>query len=164
MNRMLRAAVPPRRAFRTGVHTVLSVAVLYLGKLVELYRQSRNDTLVAQTYSSMVEAYLAAGGLDQAASILEMLVQLEPHNDQHRSKLRWLREQLGDQPAAGFEVDFEKLPVPSPPASLEPPRRAGGPVGIELSGPLSADDEEFLSLEEKSVAGCAGRDAMAGQS
>ena len=65
-----------------------------LAKLVELYRVSRNDMLVAQTYSSMVEAYLADGGLDEAASILEMLVQLEPHNEQHRTKLRWLREQL----------------------------------------------------------------------
>ncbi len=115
-----------------------------LGKLVELYRQSRNDTLVAQTYSLMVEAYLAAGGLDQAASILEMLVQLEPHNDQHRSKLRWLREQQGGQPAGGFEADFDRLPVPPPPVSPQPPRRAGGPAGIELSGPLSADDQEFI--------------------
>ncbi|MGH8078936.1 MAG: hypothetical protein ACREP7_00085, partial [Lysobacter sp.] len=30
MNRMLRAAAPSRRAFRTGGHTVLLVAVLYL--------------------------------------------------------------------------------------------------------------------------------------
>ena len=30
MNRLLRADSPPRRAFRTGGHTVLSVAVLYL--------------------------------------------------------------------------------------------------------------------------------------
>jgi pilus assembly protein FimV len=114
-----------------------------LGKLVELYRQSRNDTLVAQTYSSMVEAYLAAGGLDQAASILEMLVQLEPHNDQHRSKLRWLREQQGGQPS-GFEMDFERAPVPSLPVGFEPPRGRSGPAGLELSGPLSADDEEFI--------------------
>ena len=115
-----------------------------LGKLVELYRQSRNDSLVAQTYSQMVEAYLAAGSLDHAASILEMLVQLEPHNDQHRSKLRWLREQQGDRPAGGFEVDFEQPPAPSLPVSPEPPRRAGQPVGMELSGPLSADDQEFI--------------------
>ena len=101
-----------------------------LGKLVELYRQSRNDTLVAQTYSSMVEAYLAAGGLDQAASILEMLVQLEPHNDQHRSKLRWLREQQGGQPSGGFEMDFERAAGPLAPRELRAParqERAGGP-------------------------------------
>ena len=116
-----------------------------LGKLVELYRQSRNDTLVAQTYSQMVEAYLASGGLDQAASILEMMVQLEPHNDQHRSKLRWLREQQGDRPAGVFEVDFERPQAPAMPVSLEPPRRAGKAAGLELSGPLSADDQEFIS-------------------
>ena len=115
-----------------------------LGKLVELYRQSRNDSLVAQTYSSMVEAYLAAGGLEQAASILEMLMQLEPHNDQHKSKFRWLREQRGDQPSGGFEMDFEKPSAPSLSVALQPPKRAGGPPGIELSGPLSADDEEFI--------------------
>ena len=66
-----------------------------LAKLVELYRLSKNDMLVAQTYGQMVEAYMATGGLEQAASILDMLVQLEPHNEQHRTKLRWLREQKG---------------------------------------------------------------------
>jgi tetratricopeptide (TPR) repeat protein len=111
-----------------------------LAKLVELYRQSRNDMLVAQTYSQMVEAYLAAGGLEQAASILEMLVQLEPSNEQHRSKLRWLREQQGVQPSEGFEVDLEK-PAPPPVAVPAPPAR---PAGIELSGPLTPDDLEFI--------------------
>jgi tetratricopeptide (TPR) repeat protein len=111
-----------------------------LAKLVELYRQSRNDTLVAQTYSQMVEAYLAGGGLDHAASILEMLVQLEPHNEQHRSKLRWLREQQGV--SGGFEVDLDRPPAPPPVAPLL--GRAGKVGGLELSPPLSADDEEFI--------------------
>ncbi|HEX9186711.1 MAG TPA: tetratricopeptide repeat protein, partial [Vicinamibacteria bacterium] len=114
-----------------------------LAKLVELYRQSRNDMLVAQTYSQMVEAHLAGGRLDLAASIVEILVQLEPHNDQHRSKLRWLREQQGGQPPGGFDVDFEKpaaRPVPVAPA---PPAR-GAKAALELSGPLSADDREFV--------------------
>jgi tetratricopeptide (TPR) repeat protein len=111
-----------------------------LSKLVELYRQSRNDTLVAQTYSQMVEAYLAGGGLDQAASILEMLVQLEPHNEQHRTKLRWLREQKGV--SGGFEVDLDR-PAP-PPAAAPPPARPGKAAGLELSPPLSADDKEFI--------------------
>jgi tetratricopeptide (TPR) repeat protein len=113
-----------------------------LAKLVELYRVSRNDTLVAQTYSQMVEAYLASGGLEHAASILEMLVQLEPHNEQHRSKLRWVREQQGEP---GFEVDLDRpLPPPLPPIT-PPPALAARSAGIELSGPLSADDQEFIS-------------------
>jgi tetratricopeptide (TPR) repeat protein len=113
-----------------------------LARLVELYRQSRNETLVAQTYSSMVEAYLAQDGLESAASILEMLVQLEPLNEQHRSKLRWLREQQGE-PAGGFDRDRERSRAPMP-APAAPPPRPPRPAGLELSGPLSADDQEFI--------------------
>ncbi len=112
-----------------------------LAKLVELYRVSRNDALVAQTYSQMVESYLASGGLEPAASILEMLVQLEPHNEQHRSKLRWLREQQGEP--GGFDVDLDRPLAPPLPPIAPPPAPAGKP-GIELSGPLSADDKEFV--------------------
>jgi tetratricopeptide (TPR) repeat protein len=111
-----------------------------LAKLVELYRVARNDALVAQTYSQMVEAYLASGGLEQAASILEMLVQLEPHNEQHRGKLKWLREQQGEP---GLDVDFDRpLAPPLSPVSL--PSAPAEKPGIELSGPLSADDKEFV--------------------
>jgi tetratricopeptide (TPR) repeat protein len=114
-----------------------------LAKLVELYRVSRNDTLVAQTYSLMVEAYLAGGQQDQAASILEMLVQLEPTNDQHRSKLKWLREQ--QESSGGFDVDLAH-PSPSSPApsiAIAPPTAPVRP-GLELSGPLSSEDQEFV--------------------
>jgi tetratricopeptide (TPR) repeat protein len=113
-----------------------------LAKLIDLYRLARNDTMVAQTYSQMVEAYLASGGLSQAASILEMLVQLEPHNEQHRTKLRWLREQQGEP--GGFEVDLDR-PAPPPLPPIPPPSApAERPGGLELSGPLSADDKEFV--------------------
>jgi tetratricopeptide (TPR) repeat protein len=113
-----------------------------LAKLVELYRQSRNDALVAQTYSQMVEAYLAEGALEPAASILDMLVQLEPHNEQHRTKLRWVREQQG---RAGFEVDLQQPAPTASPAALPPPSApAAEPPPVELSGPLSAEDQEFI--------------------
>ena len=116
-----------------------------LAKLVELYRQARNDALVAQTYSLLVEAYLDEGGLDQAASILEMLVQLEPHNEQHRTKLAWLREQ--QEPAAASRCDLQRPPLLRRAGTLARaggPGRAGPPAAIELSGPLSAEDQEFI--------------------
>ena len=123
-----------------------------LAKLVELYRQTKNDMLVAQTYGLMVEAYMASGGYDQAASILEMLVQAEPHNDQHRSKLRWLKEQRGGAgpggaavPAGGFDVDLTQPPQKPVPIAAAPPAAAPRPAAVELSGPLSPDDEEFIS-------------------
>jgi tetratricopeptide (TPR) repeat protein len=103
--------------------------------------------LVAQTYGQMVEAYMATGGLEQAASILDMLVQLEPHNEQHRTKLKWLREQKGVPGGGSFEVDLSS-PAPKssgPPLAFAAPAKPARPAGIELSGPLSADDQEFIS-------------------
>jgi len=117
-----------------------------LAKLVELYRLSKNDMLVAQTYGQMVEAYMATGGHEQAASCLEQLVQLEPHNEQHRSKLRWLREQKGVV-GGGFEVDLSEQSsrTAGPTFAAEPPTKPRRPAGLELSGPLSPDDQEFIS-------------------
>ncbi|HEY7923777.1 MAG TPA: tetratricopeptide repeat protein [Vicinamibacteria bacterium] len=114
-----------------------------LAKLVELYRAMKNDMLVAQTYGQMVEAYMATGGHDQAASILEILVQLDPHNDQHRTKLRWLKEQGGGA-SAGFEVDLSQPAPKAVPVAGGPPAPAPR-AALELSGPLSTDDQEFIS-------------------
>ena len=116
-----------------------------LAKLVELYRAMKNDMLVAQTYGQMVEAYMATGGHDQAASILEMLVQLDPHNEQHRTKLRWLKEQGGGAaPGSGFEVDLSQ-PAPKAVAVAGGPPAPAPRAALELSGPLSTDDQEFIS-------------------
>ena len=139
-----------------------------LSKLVEIYRVSRKDALVAQTYSQIVEAYIQQGAMDQAASVLEILVGLEPHNEQHRSKLQFVRAKAGGRaaptpvpatppPAAdgSLEEDFtlaapEDLPVldapGAPPAAPSPARPAAAPrAAIELSGPLGEDDKEFIS-------------------
>ncbi len=117
-----------------------------LSKLVELYRQAQNDALVAQTYSQLVEAYLAGKDWEQASAILETLVQIEPHNEQHKSKLKWLREQ------SAFEVDLTRpqappavAPAPAPPSTargLELKRKLSS--GLELSGPLTPEDQEFI--------------------
>jgi len=124
-----------------------STHVATLAKLVELYRLTKNDALVAQTYQQMVDAYISAGDMEQAASVVELLVQLEPSNEQHRSKLKWLREQ--QNAPAGFEVDLEApasaatpRAAPAPPMAISPAR---SPAAIELSGPLSGDDQEFVS-------------------
>jgi len=114
-----------------------------LGKLVELYRQSRNEAMVIQTYSQMVEAYLRAEEMGQAASVLELLVQLEPHNEQHRSKLDWIRKQ-GVEPAPLPAGVHEAPPDATPPGGT--PAVEGEPAegAIELSGPLSPEDQEFV--------------------
>jgi len=135
-----------------------------LAKLVEVYRQLRKDMLVTQTYGQMVEAYINQGQMDQAASILDILVGLEPHNDQHRSKLEWVRSQKkggAPRPAAaptpaapsaiGVEEDFElaapeEMPALSFEPIAEPAGRRGAPSRqtIELSPPFSEEDKEFI--------------------
>ncbi len=119
-----------------------------LSKLVELYRQAHNDSLLAQTYSQMVEAHLARKEWEPAASILDLLVQLEPHNEQHRSKLRWLREQQ----ESVFELDLAQPPSmaaapaqPARPITAQALRPAAGAQAVELSGPLSPEEQEFVS-------------------
>ncbi|HXY38063.1 MAG TPA: tetratricopeptide repeat protein, partial [Vicinamibacteria bacterium] len=123
-----------------------STHVATLAKLVELYRLTKNDALVAQTYQQMVDAYIAAGDMEQAAAVVELLIQLEPANEQHRSKLRWLREQQ-NVPSSGFEVDLEASAAPAAPrtAPAAPVSSSAPPAAIELTGPLSSDDQEFVS-------------------
>ncbi|MFI5007209.1 MAG: tetratricopeptide repeat protein [Solirubrobacterales bacterium] len=138
-----------------------------LNKLVEIYRASRKDALVAQTYSQIVEAYLQQGQNDQAASVLEILVGLEPHNDQHKSKLEFVRagkagaarpaapqRPATPAPAPAVEEDFELATDDSPGLSFEPVAAsspaltapaAPGRVSITLSGPLGEDDKEFVT-------------------
>ena len=112
-----------------------------LAKLVELYRLSRNDILVAQTYGQMVEAYMAQAAHEQAASILDMLVQLEPHNEQHRTKLKWLRDQKGVAGGGPAPTDLK----PASESMLAVPPVPAARPGLELSPPLSPDDHEFIS-------------------
>jgi len=106
-----------------------------LAKLVELYRLSRNETMVVQTYGQMVESYLKRQEMEKAASILELLVQLEPHNDQHRSKLDWIRKQ-GVEPAPA-----SWLPELGQAATAAPaPKGAPGAPEVQLAGPLTPEE------------------------
>ncbi len=114
-----------------------------LGKLVELYRQSRNEAMVIQTYSQMVEAYLRDEEMGQAASVLELLVQLEPHNEQHRSKLDWIRKQ-GVEPAPLPAGVHQAPPDATPPGGTPVVEGERAEGAIELSGPLSPEDQEFI--------------------
>jgi len=134
-----------------------------LTKLVEVHRVARKDAAVAQTYSQIVEAYIQQGQMDQAGSVLEVLIGLEPHNEQHRSKLEFVRGKAGGRPTTApsaraaspsppVEEDFElaaaddapalDFVAPSPSSSASP---AGRRAAIELSGPLSEDDKEFIN-------------------
>ncbi|MFI5182826.1 MAG: tetratricopeptide repeat protein [Vicinamibacteria bacterium] len=147
-----------------------------LSKLVEVYRVLRKDMLVSQTYSQLTEAYISQGEYQQAADVLSILVEAEPQNAQHRTKLEFVRNKQkgGGAPAARpkatppspaaapaemieeeFEIPssdeapaflgFEEEDVGAPPATpARAPAAPAAPAAIELSGPLSDEDKEFI--------------------
>jgi tetratricopeptide (TPR) repeat protein len=144
-----------------------------LQKLVDVYRAGQNETALVTTYSQLAEAYINQKDFGQAATALEALVQREPQNQQHRTKLDFVKSKLGGRAApapAGpssvaepmpelIEEEFDlsqgeaasnfdigiSPPAPAPVATA--PGRTTRPAArpsIEASGPLSDDDKEFI--------------------
>lgn len=128
-----------------------------LSKLAEVFRMLKKDSAVVQTYSNLTEAYINAGQLEQAAGILEILVGMEPQNQQYQSKLEFVRSKrsaLGVTPApaasseveeidfevdapaaaeppfAGFEADDVASSAAKPPASAAAPARPAAPKAL----------------------------------
>ncbi|PYQ06345.1 MAG: hypothetical protein DMF82_06460 [Acidobacteria bacterium] len=140
-----------------------------LQKLVDVYRVAQNETALVTTYSQLAEAYINQKDFGQAATALEALVQREPQNQQHRTKLDFVKSKLGGRAAAApaaaeplpelieeeFDLsqaepasDFELgVAEPAPPPVVSPPARTTRPAArpsIEASGPLSDEDKEFI--------------------
>jgi pilus assembly protein FimV len=95
-----------------------------LNRLVEVYQQFSKESNLLATYSQLTEAYIQQGQLGEAASVLEVLVQREPANAQHKTKLQFVKGKLGGA-------------APSAPA----PAAAVAPELIEEEFDLSAADE-----------------------
>lgn len=144
-----------------------------LQKLVDVYRAGQNETALVTTYSQLAEAYINQKDFGQAATALEALVQREPQNQQHRTKLDFVKSKLGGRaaparaaapPAAEpmtelIEEEFDlsqgeaasnfdigiSAPAPAPVAAA--PGRTTKPAArpaIEASGPFSDEDKEFI--------------------
>jgi len=125
-------------------------------KPVELHRVLRNDRAVAGAYLQLSEAYIKAAEFDRAASVLEILVSMEPQNQQYASRLQFVQGKLGgdagaELPALGEEEAFA-VPLEEPeldvevsaPEPIVPPSSFTVAQGIESSGPLSEEDREFI--------------------
>ena len=144
-----------------------------LSKLVEIYKQSGKEGPLGTTYSQLTEAYINAGKFAEAAEVLEVLVGREPQNQQHKTKLDFVRGKLGGKrgaappptpaPAPTAEEDEFDLSAavepaappsraPAAPAAAAPRAPAAAPAAarpaprpaIEISGPLSEEEKEFI--------------------
>ncbi len=101
-----------------------------LERLVALYTRLNEETNVLSTMSSLAEAHVARGRFESAAEVLEKLIQREPQNAQHRTKLQFVRTQIGG-------VDT----MPARPSQAEVPV---APLSMEIDEPVPS----FDSFEE----------------
>ena len=76
--------------------------------------------------NSLAEAHIAKGRYDEAAKVLEKLIQREPQNAQHRNKLQFVRSQMGG---------VDTIPAPKPAPAAPPPPMSMPSLEIEEPAP-----------------------------
>ena len=85
-----------------------------LARLVEIYRQFSKEGALGSAYSQLIEAYINEGQYAEAAEALEALVAREPQNQQHKTKLEFVRGKLagGGGAAPGRAASSAAAPAP----------------------------------------------------
>ncbi|HXA20018.1 MAG TPA: tetratricopeptide repeat protein [Thermoanaerobaculia bacterium] len=119
-----------------------------LERLVAVYSRLNEETNILSSLSSLAEAHVAKGQYEKAAEVLEKLIQREPQNSQHRTKLQFVRTQLGgvdtmpvrpksggDIPMAPLSMEIEE-PVPTFDSFEEGPALS---FDLDSSEPLDLD-------------------------
>ncbi|HVE71109.1 MAG TPA: tetratricopeptide repeat protein [Thermoanaerobaculia bacterium] len=112
-----------------------------LERLVALYQRLNEETNILASMNSLAEAHIARGTLDEGAKVLEKLIQREPQNAQHRTKLQFVRSQMG------LDTSPLRTPTPAPmPAVQLPPMEIDEPAPtFDFGG--SAEPELSLDLD-----------------
>jgi pilus assembly protein FimV len=88
-----------------------------LERLVALYSRLNEETNILSAMSSLAEAHVAKGRFENAAEVLEKLIQREPQNAQHRTKLQFVRTQIGGNDTMPARPPQSEVPVA--PLSME---------------------------------------------
>lgn len=95
-----------------------------LERLVAVYTRLNEETNIVSSMNSLAEAHIARGRFDDASKVLERLIQREPQNAQHRTKLQFVRSQMG-----GVDTLPPRTPTPPPmPAIKLPPMEIDEPA------------------------------------
>jgi tetratricopeptide (TPR) repeat protein len=102
-----------------------------LERMVALYTRLNEETNILASMNSLAEAHIGSRTFEEAAKVLERLIQREPQNAQHRTKLQFVRQQMGHTSA----------PAPAPPVNLP---------SFEIDEPAPSFDIGGLSEPEAS--------------
>ena len=86
-----------------------------LERMIAVYQRLNEETNILASMNSLAEAHMARGTHEAAAKVLEKLIEREPQNSQHRTKLQFVRTQMG------VDVPPPRTPTPPPMPALEMP-------------------------------------------
>lgn len=114
-----------------------------LERLVATYQRLNEETNILASMNSLAEAHIGKGTYEEAAKVLEKLIQREPQNAQHRTKLQFVRSQMG-----GTDTLPPRTATPSIP-SLELP--ALERLSLEVDEPAPTFDIGGLGEPEFSL-------------
>ncbi|HEX7154688.1 MAG TPA: tetratricopeptide repeat protein [Thermoanaerobaculia bacterium] len=119
-----------------------------LERLVAVYTRLNEETSILAAMNSLAEAHMAKGKFDEAARVLDRLIDREPQNAQHRTKLQFVRSQMGGVdtiPAGGGSPRprTQETPMPAmPPVKLPPMEIEEPPPTFDFS-----EDDGGLTLD-----------------
>ncbi|MDQ3282959.1 MAG: tetratricopeptide repeat protein [Acidobacteriota bacterium] len=104
-----------------------------LERLVAVYTRLNEETNILASMNSLAEAHIAKTRFEDAAKVLERLIAREPQNAQHRTKLQFVRSQMG----GGVDT--------------LPPRKTAADLALEIEEPAPsfdvAEEEPSLTLD-----------------
>ncbi|HEX2833751.1 MAG TPA: tetratricopeptide repeat protein [Thermoanaerobaculia bacterium] len=115
-----------------------------LERLVALYTRLNEETNVLASMNSLAEAHMGRGRYEEAAKVLERLIAKEPQNSQHRTKLQFVRTQMGGNET--LPPRTRSLDAPLPPMEIEEPTPSFD-VAEEVDDSISLDLDASPPLE-----------------
>ncbi|HEX6158986.1 MAG TPA: tetratricopeptide repeat protein, partial [Thermoanaerobaculia bacterium] len=119
-----------------------------LERMVAVYTRLNEETNILSSMASLAEAHVARMNFDEAAKVLEKLIQREPQNAQHRTKLQFVKAQMGGtdtMPIRGKTAEMPRPATPSMPSmEIEEPAPSFSDAVSDMGG---MDDSITLDLD-----------------
>lgn len=118
-----------------------------LERLVAVYTRLNEETNILASMNSLAEAHIARMRFEDAAQVLEKLIQREPQNAQHRTKLQFVRSQMGGidtMPVSKAPAQTPSLPSleieePAPTFDMSEPSGSDFSLDLDASPPLELE-------------------------
>jgi pilus assembly protein FimV len=117
-----------------------------LDRMVGLYTRLNEETNILSAMNSLAEAHIGKMQFKEAATVLERLVEREPQNAQHRTKLQFVRSQAGGAATPPTRAT-PPMEVEEPPPSFDFSDEPGGQISV--ADELGTLDIEFDEPEPR---------------